>query len=104
MVRKPKMEQPLSPLERLPGPPATPGLMMNQKQLEQLALRGRWQDNRAYRGKSLCQECLLKKVPLSTLEDHLRFVRLWHRWEDRLKPDHCAVCGELQETIMLPAQ
>ena len=26
MVRKPKEEQPLSPLERLPGPPTTPGL------------------------------------------------------------------------------
>jgi len=78
--------------------------MMNQKQREQLALGGRWQDSGTYRGKSLCQTCLLKKVTLSTLEDHLRFVRLWHRWVDIRKRDRCVVCGELTETMLLPAQ
>ena len=78
--------------------------MMDQKQLAHRVLRGRWQDHATYRGTSLCQACLLKKATLTTLEDHLRFVRLWHRWVDRLKRDRCAVCGELKETMRLPAK
>jgi len=33
--------------------------MLDQNELECLALRVRWQDNETYRGKSLCQACLL---------------------------------------------
>ena len=77
--------------------------MMDQKQLEQLALQVRWQDNGVYRGKSLCQPCLMEKGAISIPEDQLIFEQVWHRWANRLKRDRCVVCGELKETMILPA-
>jgi len=77
--------------------------MMDQQQLEQLALQVRWQDNGVYRGKSLCQPCLMEKGAISITEDQLIFEQVWHRWATRLKRDRCVVCGELKETMILPA-
>jgi len=77
---------------------------MDRNQLEHLALRGRWQDNGTYRGKRLCQACLMEKAIISTPEDQLAFEQVWHQWVYRLKRDRCAVCGELKETLILPAQ
>ena len=79
-------------------------VMMDQNELEHLALRGRWQDNGTYRGKNLCQTCLMQKATISSPEDQMTFEHVWHRWVYRLKRDRCAVCGELKETMMLPAQ
>jgi len=78
--------------------------MMDQNELEHLVLQGRWQDHGTYRGKRLCQACLMEKAPISTSEDQLTFEQVWHRWVYRLKRDRCAVCGELKETMMLSAQ
>ena len=77
--------------------------LMDRNQLEHLVLRGRWQHHGTYCGKRLCQACLMEKAPISTLDDHLRFEHIWHRWVYRLKRDRCVVHGELKETMMLPA-
>ena len=78
--------------------------MRDQQQLEQLALQVRWQDNRAYRGKSLCQPCLMEKGAMAIPEDQLTCEQIWHRWATMLKRDRCVVCGELKETMILPAK
>jgi len=78
--------------------------MMDQKQLEQLALRVRWQNHGTYRHKSLCRTCLMEKGAISTPEDQLTFDQVWHQWMKMLKRDRCVVCGELKETMMLPAK
>ena len=77
--------------------------MMNQKHLERLALQVRWQDNGTYRGKSLCQTCLMGKATISSPEDRMTFGHVWHQWRKMLKRDRCVVCGELKETMRLPA-
>jgi len=76
---------------------------MDQKPLAHLALPGRWEDHRGYRGKSLCQACLMEKGAITTPEDQMSFEHAWHQWVYRLKRDRCVVCGQLKETIMLPA-
>ena len=78
--------------------------MMDQKQLEHLVLQVRWQDHRAYRGKNLCQACLMEKGAISTSEDQLAFEQVWHQWVNRLKRDRCVMYGELKETLSLPAK
>jgi len=77
--------------------------MMDQKQLEHLVLQVRWQDHGTYRGERLCQPCLMETGAISTPEDQLAFEQVWHQWVNRLKQDRCVVCGELKETMMLPA-
>ena len=77
--------------------------MMDQKQLEQLALRGRWQDGGAYRRKSLCRTCLMEKATISAPEDQRIFEHVWDQWIKMLKRDRCVVCGELKETMTMPA-
>jgi len=77
-------------------------VIMNQKQLEHLALEVRWQNNRAYRGKRLCQTCLMEKAIISLPEDQITIEDVWHQWMKVLKRDRCVVCGELKETMMLP--
>jgi len=78
--------------------------MMDQKQLEHLVLQVRWQDNGIYRGKSLCQACLMEKGAIAIPEDQLTFDQVWHQWATLLKRDRCVVCGELKETMILPAR
>ena len=80
------------------------GLMTDQTQLEQRTLQVRWQDNGTYRRKSLCQTCLMEKGAISTPEDRLTFEQVWHQWWNRLTRDRCVVCGELKETLILPAK
>ena len=75
---------------------------MDEKQLEHLALQVRWQDNRTYRGKSLCQACLMEKANISDPEDKIKFEHVWHQWVKMLKRDRCVVCGEQKETMTLP--
>jgi hypothetical protein len=76
---------------------------MDQQQLERLALQVRWQHNGIYRRKSLCQACLMEKGAISTPEDQQAFEQVWHQWWNILKRDRCVVCGELKETMLLPA-
>ena len=76
--------------------------MMDQKQLEHRALQVRWQYHGTYRGKSLCQACLLEKANISAPEDKMVFDEVWHQWGRLLKRDRCVVCGEQKETITLP--
>jgi hypothetical protein len=76
--------------------------MMDQQQLEDRALLVRWHDDGRYRGKNLCQACLMDKANISTQEDRLTFDLVWHQWITMLNRDRCAVCGELKETILLP--
>ena len=78
--------------------------MLDQNELERLALRVRWQDHGTYRGKRLCQACLMEKGAITTPEDQMTFEHVWHQWVYRLKRDRCVVCGQLKETILLPAQ
>ena len=77
---------------------------MKQKQLEHLALEVRWQDRGIYRGKRLCRTCLMEKATISAPEDQMTFEDVWHQWMTILKRDRCVVCGELKETMMLPAK
>lgn len=76
---------------------------MNQNHLEHLALQVRSQDHGAYRGKPLCQACLMEKANISAPEDRMAFEHVWHQWVKMLKRDRCVVCGEQKETMTLPA-
>jgi len=74
------------------------------QQLEHRALRVRWQDHGSYRGKQLCQICLMEKARIGTSEDRNLFEQIWDQWARALARDRCAVCGEQKETMTLPAR
>jgi hypothetical protein len=76
--------------------------MIDPQQLKHLALQVRRQDHGTYRGKTLCQPCLMEKAAISSPEDQMTFELVWHQWVKMLKRDRCVVCGELKETMLLP--
>ena len=78
-------------------------VLMDRKQLGHLALQVRLQNNGTYRGKSLCQTCLMEKASITAPEDQLEFEQVWHEWVKMLARDRCTVCGEQKETMTLPA-
>jgi len=45
----------------------------------------------------------MEKATISAPEDQMTFEDVWHQWMTMLKRDRCVVCGELKETMMLPA-
>ena len=77
--------------------------MTDKQQLVRRALEVRWQEDGRYRGKTLCQACLMDKAKISVPEDRRTFDLVWHQWGTILIRDRCVVCGELKETMTLPA-
>ena len=45
----------------------------------------------------------MDKANIATPEDRMTFDLVWHQWIPMLNRDRCVVCGELKETILLPA-
>lgn len=78
---------------------------MNYGQLEHLALQVRNQNGGAYREKSLCQVCLMKKARITSPQDKMEFGKVWRKWmiDKLVKQGTCVVCGHEREIMTLPA-
>ena len=74
---------------------------MNYTQLEHLALQVRNHNGGAYRAKSLCKACLMKKARITSPHDQMEFGKVWRKWV--VKQGTCLVCGHAKEIMTLPA-
>jgi hypothetical protein len=78
---------------------------MNHEQLEHLALQVRNHNGGAYREKSLCQVCLMKKAHIASPQDKMEFGKVWRKWmmDKLVRQGTCIVCGHEREIMTLPA-
>jgi hypothetical protein len=78
---------------------------MNRQQLEHIVLQVRNQNGGAYRGKSLCEACLMAKASITVPEDQIELHTIWNQWFTRklITKGTCVVCGHESETMNLPA-
>jgi hypothetical protein len=56
-----------------------------------------------YRGKRLCQTCLMEQAAIMAPKNQMEFERVWHEWGTMLAGDRWVVCAEHKETMILPA-
>ena len=79
---------------------------MNYQQLEHRALKVRDHNGGQYRGKRLCQTCLMEKAGITSAEEQVAFDAIWYsaNWLKSQEWGICDACGEKKEVMTLPVK